>query len=82
MKIILTVEGGIIQHICSDGTVDVIIVDRDTEGCPPSDFFEDGYGERSFVSKQTYTAQADDNFDSLWKKYTAGAKQLCMDYSK
>jgi hypothetical protein len=48
--VVITIEGGVIQGIISDEPVKVVIIDKDTESCEPSDLFNVA-GDDVFVYK-------------------------------
>lgn len=81
MRIIIEMEGGLIQHIMADDEADIIIRDLDTEGadeisiCPPmnEDYVESYLRRERFDSD--YLPYNDPSyakeFDALWAHFDA-----------
>lgn len=45
-RVVIAVEGGVVQTVCADGPVDVLIIDYDTEGVPDRDIGTSPGGDR------------------------------------
>lgn len=65
-RVLVVVEGGVIQNVMADGPVKVITIDYDTEGVDPIDLHDipqtDGRFERAFKNvwdKPEYMAPAE-----------------------
>lgn len=48
MQIVIILEGGIVQEVVTDIQADVVVVDRDTEGCDPEEL-RSVEGQESYI---------------------------------
>jgi hypothetical protein len=73
-KILVVIQGGIVQDVLCDGRCEVLIKDFDTEGCDPGQVYRDSFGSECYYRFPNVETCAPVTVDA---EFEAATKQGC-----